>query len=251
MYRGVQGQGSIISTSNTVSIFSSLFIAASILATSRSVYPRCFVNSSAFLPSLVSRRTLTGRTDTSTVASITLKSAGQMNLSEVNTAQSETFQLFGKFKITTDQIFYASPSGLSKAFVNLRPIVPGHVLVISTRVVARMEMLSDEEYVDLWQTVRLVQRVVETNYHSKDSNVAVQDGRIAGQSVPHVHVHILPRLANDFNRNDDIYDALQEWAPRDDLRQRILLEVPEDADRRDRTSEEMANEAKMYRDALM
>jgi bis(5'-adenosyl)-triphosphatase len=66
-----------------------------------------------------------------------------------------------------------------------------------------------------------------------------------------VHVHILPRLANDFNRNDDIYDALQEWAPRDDLCQRILLEVPEDADRRDRTSEEMANEAKMYRDALM
>ena len=35
-----------------------------------------------------------------------------------------------------------------------------------------------------------------------------QDGETAGQSVPHVHVHCLPRKAGDFKRNDDVYDAL-------------------------------------------
>lgn len=38
----------------------------------------------------------------------------------------------------------------------------------------------------------------------------LQDGPLAGQSVPHVHVHVLPRRAGDFARNDDVYDALEQ-----------------------------------------
>lgn len=35
-----------------------------------------------------------------------------------------------------------------------------------------------------------------------------QDGEAAGQSVPHVHIHCLPRKPGDFPRNDDVYEAL-------------------------------------------
>jgi len=35
-----------------------------------------------------------------------------------------------------------------------------------------------------------------------------QDGPQAGQSVPHVHIHILPRKNGDFENNDDIYDLV-------------------------------------------
>ena len=35
-----------------------------------------------------------------------------------------------------------------------------------------------------------------------------QDGQHAGQSVPHVHIHILPRRPGDFEKNDDVYDAI-------------------------------------------
>lgn len=35
-----------------------------------------------------------------------------------------------------------------------------------------------------------------------------QDGPQAGQTVAHVHIHILPRKAGDFENNDDIYDAV-------------------------------------------
>jgi bis(5'-adenosyl)-triphosphatase len=97
--------------------------------------------------------------------------------------------------------------------------------------------------------------------------VAVQDGRAAGQSVPHVHVHILPRSAGDFERNDDVYHELEVWAPRDaclndnsnsnstnndddTAAAAMKLTVPEDDQRRDRTREEMAQEAAMYRDIL-
>lgn len=36
----------------------------------------------------------------------------------------------------------------------------------------------------------------------------LQDGADAGQSIPHVHIHILPRRSGDFKRNDDIYEVL-------------------------------------------
>ena len=37
-----------------------------------------------------------------------------------------------------------------------------------------------------------------------------QDGETAGQSVPHVHIHCLPRKQGDFKRMDDVYDALDD-----------------------------------------
>lgn len=153
---------------------------------------------------------------------------------------------FASFSIPAASIFYATQSSFS--FVNLRPIVPGHVLVCPNRIVPLLSDLKDEEYDDLWKTVRATQAILKRHYDCDAFNVAVQDGRSAGQSVPHVHVHILPRTSGDLERNDDIYDALQEWAPRDELRVPQSLEVPDDDQRRDRTRQEMAEEAASYRE---
>ena len=182
-----------------------------------------------------------------------------------STQSTDAFTLFGRFRISSTQIFYRSESGLSFGMVNLRPIVPGHVLVVPTRVVPTLDQLTDTEYEDLWCSVRCVQKILQRHYfpnynndpQSFGFNVAVQDGVAAGQSVPHVHVHILPRRHGlDFVRNDDVYDALQDWAPTSELRQWKLsnglghgsLHVPADEQRRDRTMEEMNMEASLYRD---
>lgn len=159
--------------------------------------------------------------------------------------------LFGRFIISVNCIFYRSALN-SLAFVNLRPIVPGHVLVIPQRVVAELNDLEAAEYTDLWTTVRRVQLILRNLHADKQLafNVAVQDGVAAGQTVPHVHVHILPRVAGDYKRNDDIYRDLEAWAPRDDLEHvasQLSLIVPEDDQRRDRTANEMAEEAATYR----
>jgi bis(5'-adenosyl)-triphosphatase len=63
----------------------------------------------------------------------------------------------------------------------------------------------------------------------------MQDGRAAGQSVPHVHVHILPRRFGDFQRNDDVYEELEN--------QNLDKAITADEDRKPRTMEEMAAEA--------
>ena len=163
------------------------------------------------------------------------------------TTADDTMQQFGRFLIAPNHVFYRST--LSAAFVNLRPIVPGHVLVIPQRVVVRLEDLTNDEYVDLFQSVRLVQNALKDHYKATGFNVAVQDGRVAGQSVHHVHVHILPRTDGDFDRNDDVYDALQDWAPMDEKSQskKATLDVPDDKDRKDRTVQEMTEEAAIYK----
>ncbi|KAL7544126.1 hypothetical protein ACHAXR_013520 [Thalassiosira sp. AJA248-18] len=162
---------------------------------------------------------------------------------------TDTQQLFGRFKISPNQIFHRSAH--SFAMVNLRPLVPGHVLICSTRVTRLLSDLEEGEYDDLWRTARVVQKVLKKHYNCDAFNVAVQDGTGAGQSVPHVHIHILPRYCGDLARNDDIYDKLEAWAPRDEMSmKKPKLEVPEDSERRDRTVEEMAEETAIYQSLI-
>lgn len=174
-----------------------------------------------------------------------------MQISSITESKSiSSQQLFGRFIISSDQIFYRSNH--SFAMVNLRPIVPGHVLICSTRVIPLLSELNDDEYDDLWKSVRVIQRVLKVKYNCDAFNVAVQDGTHAGQSVPHVHVHVLPRHRGDLERNDDIYDELEAWAPRDEKKSMKIpkFDVPEDSERRDRTLKEMAAESAMYKSLI-
>ncbi|KAJ5822592.1 Histidine triad (HIT) protein [Penicillium robsamsonii] len=115
---------------------------------------------------------------------------------------------FGPFMVTP-QVFHTTP--LTFALVNLKPILPGHVLVSPRRVVPRVTDLTPAETSDLFLTVRRVGRMVERVYGATSLNIAIQDGAHAGQSVPHVHAHIIPRKAADLDHaggTDAVYDLL-------------------------------------------
>jgi len=111
----------------------------------------------------------------------------------------------------TRQCFYRS--SLSYAIVNLKPIVAGHVLVIPQRPAPRLGDLNDQELSSLMLSVRHVGNVIERAYSADALTIACQDGKAAGQSIPHVHFHILPRRlrGDQFEKsNDEIYPALEE-----------------------------------------
>jgi len=161
----------------------------------------------------------------------------------------------------TRQVFFRSP--LSFAIVNLKPIVPGHVLVIPTRPVRRITDLKTDELASLMSSVQSVGRVIERAYGADALTVACQDGPAAGQSVPHVHFHLLPRKASRedpfFSRNDHVYPAIEkaEATLPNDLHavaekppfstattpRMEALSVDADEDRKRRTTEEMEKEA--------
>ncbi|KAH9504369.1 Nitrilase and fragile histidine triad fusion protein NitFhit [Bulinus truncatus] len=114
---------------------------------------------------------------------------------------------FGHVRITSGQVFYRTR--LSVAFVNIKPVLPGHALVAPLRVAVSLSDLNPAEVTDLFLTVQQVTEVLKKHFGATSSTMAIQDGMEAGQTVQHVHVHILPRKRGDFSDNDDIYDHLQ------------------------------------------
>jgi len=50
--------------------------------------------------------------------------------------------------------------------------------------------------------------VVEKHWDSTSLTLVIQDGKDAGQTVEHVHVHVLPRKGGDFPNNDDVYNQI-------------------------------------------
>ncbi|KAF9280140.1 hypothetical protein BGZ68_007464 [Mortierella alpina] len=86
--------------------------------------------------------------------------------------------------------------------------VSGHVLVISRRNVPRFLDLNPEEVSDMFQAAQRIGRVIEKEYGGSSLTIACQDGPAAGQTVPHCHVHVIPRRLGDYTDNDDIYDDI-------------------------------------------
>ncbi|GFF55536.1 bis(5'-nucleosyl)-tetraphosphatase [asymmetrical] [Aspergillus udagawae] len=125
-------------------------------------------------------------------------------------------------RLTARKVFHVTP--LSFALVNLKPILPGHVLVSPRRRVPRVADLTAAETTDLFLTVQRVGKMVERVYGASSLNIAVQDGPEAGQSVAHVHAHIIPRKRADLDHRggtDAVYDLLD--GEEGDLR-RVFLE---------------------------
>ncbi|KAL5052932.1 hypothetical protein RYX36_033614 [Vicia faba] len=58
--------------------------------------------------------------------------------------------------------------------------------------------------------------------------------------VPHVHIHVVPRKGGDFEKNDEIYDAMDEKEK--ELKEKLDL----DKERKDKSAEEMSQEAEEY-----
>lgn len=115
---------------------------------------------------------------------------------------------FSKY-VVTPQVFFKSR--YTYALVNLKPLVPGHVLIVPLRrEVVRLSDLTHEESLDYFDTLQLIQRFISWQFKADSLNIAIQDGPEAGQTVPHLHTHIIPRYRAN-NIGDKIYNKLDEW----------------------------------------
>jgi len=135
-------------------------------------------------------------------------------------------RLFGRIQISPGQIFFESEK--SFAFVNIKPVLPGHVLVAPKRIEPEYSNLSVEEISDLMIAVKHVNKCIMETFSGTSSTITIQNGPEAGQTVPHVHVHVMPRQSGDFENNDDIYKEIENH-DKDDRIGRSKLSMEEEA----------------------
>ncbi|THE64557.1 HIT family protein [Salinadaptatus halalkaliphilus] len=83
------------------------------------------------------------------------------------------------------------------AFLDANPLSPGHTLVIPKDEYERLNDLPDDVATDLYATVQQLVPAVEDAVDADASTVAFNNGEAAGQEVPHVHCHIVPRFDGD------------------------------------------------------
>lgn len=83
------------------------------------------------------------------------------------------------------------------AFLDADPVAPGHTLVIPREPVARLQALPSAVRADLLATVARLVPAVEAGVGADATTVTLNNGPAAGQEIPHVHWHIVPRFEDD------------------------------------------------------
>lgn len=86
---------------------------------------------------------------------------------------------------------------LTLAFMDLGQVNPGHVLVASKRHAATLFELTADEAAALMRTAQRIALAVRAVFDPDGVMLLQANGAVAGQTVGHVHLHVVPRHAGD------------------------------------------------------
>lgn len=77
------------------------------------------------------------------------------------------------------------------------PVSPGHTLIIPHRHIGSFFELSRQEHDDLFELLDQAKLVLDCEFEPNAYNIGINDGPAAGQTVPHLHIHLIPRFEGD------------------------------------------------------
>jgi len=83
------------------------------------------------------------------------------------------------------------------AFLDLNPVNPGHTLVIPKKHYQDIEKIPEDLLIEMVKAVKKIGLAIKEGLEAKGYNIGLNNGRVAGQLVPHVHFHVMPRKIGD------------------------------------------------------
>ncbi len=95
------------------------------------------------------------------------------------------------------------------AIYNIAPVLPGHSLIVPRRHVARLGFLSEDEMCRFFTFARKITEFLVVQFEADGFDWTIQDGLSAGQTVGHVHLHVIPRWPDDLPSPGDWYSLLK------------------------------------------
>ena len=87
------------------------------------------------------------------------------------------------------------------AFLDINPRRQGHTLVVPHQQGQHMSDLTSSQLSSLMMGVVEVQNRLGQHFNTTDFSIVVHDGPDAGQEIPHVHIHVIPRTPQDGGRS--------------------------------------------------
>ncbi|WP_413558101.1 HIT family protein [Bdellovibrio sp. HCB209] len=88
----------------------------------------------------------------------------------------------------------------SMVVLNKFPYNSGHILVLPRRHCGDLLKLSDAEFTDLQNVIRITMKAINSIYEPGGINLGLNHGAVAGAGIPeHLHYHMIPRWAGDLN----------------------------------------------------
>lgn len=99
--------------------------------------------------------------------------------------------------LSVPEASWLASNELTFAFFDANPASSGHALVVPRRVVASWFETTAEEQAALLELVSTVKQRLDVRFHPDGYNVGFNDGEAAGQTVFHLHVHVIPRYRGD------------------------------------------------------
>ncbi len=83
------------------------------------------------------------------------------------------------------------------AFLDIKPKAPGHALAITKKHFADFGETPDDELAYLMKIVKQQGELAKQRFGADGYNININCGESAGQIIPHIHVHIIPRKSNN------------------------------------------------------
>ena len=81
--------------------------------------------------------------------------------------------------------------------LNLYPYNPAHLLIVTRRHITKFLELTKKEMLHITRAIQGIQLLINNLYNPKGYNLGLNQGRDAGGSIEHLHIHLVPRYGSE------------------------------------------------------
>lgn len=100
------------------------------------------------------------------------------------------------------------------AFLDINPLADGHTVVIPRDHYRKFSQIPTDKLKGIFTAVQQVSEALREGLEAEGCNIGINDGKVAGQAVPHTHIHLIPRNRGDGGKS---FHTLLDVETTDDL----------------------------------
>lgn len=77
------------------------------------------------------------------------------------------------------------------------PVSKGHAEIVPKKHIESFFALTQKELIQMYDLIKRTKRLIDEKYHPEAYNIGINEGKAAGRTINHLHIHIIPRYKGD------------------------------------------------------